>query len=111
MTFLLALAIIAALAFVYLRWVRPYLRSLPSLADAWRTEDTTWDAVKAWLEGRKTILAGMWGELIGWAPDLLQIIGGVDLKTALSLPDNWALIIGGIVVPVLMVIFRTKVRA
>lgn len=109
--FIIALAIVAALGFVYLRWVRPYLKSLPSLADAWATEKTTWAAVKVWLEGRKTILAGMWGELIGCGPDILQIFSGVDLKTAFSLPDNWALLIGGIAVPMLMVVFRAKAKA
>jgi hypothetical protein len=110
MKLVIALAAAAAFFTVYLFWVRPYLKSLPSLAAAWRAEETAWDAIKAWLDGRKTILAGVWGEIIGFAPDLLQIVSGVDLKTALSLPDNWALLISGMVVPTLMLIFRAKAR-
>jgi hypothetical protein len=102
------ITILAALGFAYLYWVRPYLKSLPQFAEAWQNEATTGAAIKAWLDGRKTILAGMWGEIAAWLPDLLQIISGVDLKTALSLPDNWALIIGGLAVPVLMMVFRSK---
>ena len=103
-----ALVIIAALLIVYFRWVRPYLKTLPGLAEAWRTEDSFFAALKTYFDGRKTLLAGIWGGVIGWAPDLLQIISGVDLKTALNLPDNWALIISGLAVPTLMMIFRTK---
>lgn len=110
MKFALVLAGIAAFGFVYLYWVRPYLKSLPPFAEAWQSEETAWAAIKVWLEGRKTLLAGIWGETIGLFPDLLQILSGVDLKTALSLPDNWALLISGIAVPVLMMIFRTKAK-
>lgn len=103
----IALALIAVFIVAYVVWVRPYLRSLPAFADAWRAEDTVWEAVKVWLDGRKTILTGVWGGLIAWAPELLQIVSGVDLK-AMGLPENWALIVGGVFVPVLMLIFRAK---
>lgn len=106
----IALALFAAFLTVYFVWVRPYLKSLPALSDAWAKEATTWGAIKAWLDGRKTIIAGMWGTIIGWGPDLLQIVSGVDLKTAFSLPDNWAIIVSGLLVPVLMLIFRTKAK-
>lgn len=104
----LTLAVLGGFAFAYIHWIRPYLKTLPSLASAWREEDTAWQAFKAWLDGRKTILAGAWGELIGLGPDLLNIVAGVDLKTLLHLPDQWALWVSGIVVPLLMAIFRTK---
>lgn len=103
----LVLIALAACAVAYGVWVRPYLKSLPSMSAVWEQEATTWGAIKAWLDGRKTILIGMWGEAIAFAPDLLQIISGADLKTALSLPDNWAALVN-IAVPVLMMIFRTK---
>src|SRR5579885_1317588 len=107
----LTLAALAAFCAVYLIWVRPYLKTLPSLAAAWQKEDTAWAALKAWLAGRKTVLAGIWGELVAFVPDTLQILSGVDLKTALGLPDNWALIVGGLIVPFLMLVFRTKAAA
>lgn len=106
----LVLAVVAAMGFAYLYWLRPYLKTLPAFAEAWRSEDTAWQAVKVWLDGRKTLLVGIWGEIVGLFPDFLQIVAGVDLKTALSLPDNWALIVSGIAVPVLMAIFRTKAK-
>lgn len=108
MKLVLVLAAVAAFLAAYVIWVRPYLKSLPQFADAWSRQATAWDAIKVWLVGRKTILAGIWGTFIGMFPDLLQVVSGVDLKTALSLPDNWALIISGILVPTLMLIFRTK---
>lgn len=104
----LVLAAVGAFAFAYLYWVRPYLKTLPSLAEAWAREQTAWQAIVAWLDGRKTILTGIWGEIIAMFPDALQVISGVDLKTAFSLPDSWALIIGGIIVPILMLVFRAK---
>jgi hypothetical protein len=107
----LTLAAVAAFFAVYFIWVRPYLRTLPALTDAWKQEETLLAALKLWLEGRKTILSGIWGEIVAFLPDVLQILAGVDLKTALGLPDNWALIVGGIVVPFLMLIFRTKAKA
>lgn len=110
MKLMLALAAAAAFLFVYFYWLRPYLKSLPALSETFAKEDTVWQAIKVWLEGRKTILAGMWGTIIGWGPDLLQIVSGVDLKTAFSLPDNWAIIVSGLLVPVLMLIFRTKAK-
>jgi len=110
MKLILALAAAAAFLAVYIYWVRPYLKSLPSMAVAWQTEETTWAAIKVWLEGRKTILAGLWGEAIGLLPDFLQIVSGLDIKTAFSLPDNWAVMIGCFVVPTLMLIFRTKAK-
>jgi hypothetical protein len=106
----LVLVLIAVIAFAaaYIIWVRPYLKTLPQLADAWQRQATAWGAIKVWLAGRKTILTGLWGSFIGLFPDLLQVLSGVDLKTALSLPDNWALIVSGILVPILMLIFRAK---
>ena len=111
MKLLLALAAAGTILAVYMIWVRPYLRTLPTLAQVWREEDDLFAVFGAYLEGRKTLLIGVWGEIAGMAPDLLQIVSGVDLKTALSLPDNWALMISGMLVPVLMLIFRTKVKA
>lgn len=108
MKILFALAIVAALGAVYFIWLRPYLKSLPQFAEVWASEETTWTAIKVYFDGRKTLLTGMWGELIATGPDLLQIVSGVDLKTAFNLPDNWAMLIGGILVPTLMLIFRTR---
>jgi len=105
-----ALTLIAMAAFVaaYLYWVRPYLKTLPTFSEAFAKEATTWQAILTYLEGRKTILTGIWGEIIAMGPDLLNILGGVDLKTALHLPDAWAAIVGGIIIPVLMLVFRAK---
>lgn len=108
MTFVLTLLVIAAFAGVYLYWVRPYLKTLPSFANAWVKEATTWASVKAWLDGRKTVLTGVWGTILAMGPDALQIVSGVDLKTAFHMPDDWAIIIGGVAVPMLMLIFRTR---
>lgn len=110
MRMIAVLAVLAAFVFVYIHWARPYLKSLPQFSEAWKQEESTWAAIVAWLDGRKTILAGIWGEFIGLAPDLLQTLSGVDLKTALSLPDNWAIIVSGVLVPMLMIIFRTKAK-
>jgi hypothetical protein len=111
MKFAVTLAVIAAFTAVYFVWIRPYLKSLPSFADLWHEEDDVLTAIKVWIDGRKTILTGIWGEVIGLAPDMLQIVSGVDLKTALNLPDNWALWVSGIAVPMLMLIFRSKTTA
>jgi hypothetical protein len=104
----MSIAAFAAFLAVYIVWVRPYLKSLPQFADVWHRQQSAWMAVKVWMQGRKTIMAGIWGSIIGLAPDLLQIVSGVDLKTAIGLPDNWALLISGLLVPILMLIFRTK---
>lgn len=111
MKFAITLAVLAAFAVVYFVWVRPYLKSLSSFADLWHEEDDLFTAIKVWIDGRKTILSGIWGEIIGLGPDMLQIVSGVDLKTMLNLPDNWALWVSGIAVPMLMLIFRAKAKA
>lgn len=108
----LALTFIAGAAFLaaYIYWIRPYLKTLPSLAEAWKAEETAWQAFKTYIDGRKTILAGLWGEFLAFFPDLLQIVSGVDLKQLLHLPEQWALWVGGIIVPALMAIFRARAR-
>lgn len=110
MKIILVLGVLAIVGIAYAVWVRPYLKSLPQFAEVWQQEATTWAAIKAWLDGRKTILTAIWGEVIGFGPDVLQIVAGVDLKTAFGLPDNWALLIGGLAVPILMAIFRARAR-
>lgn len=107
---ILALAALAAFVFVYFKYLRPHLKTLPTFSEAFAKEETTWAAIKTYLEGRKTILTGIWGEIIAMGPDLLQIVAGVDLKTAMHLPDAWAAIIGGLIVPILMLVFRAKAK-
>lgn len=107
MKFALAVAAAAAFLAAYILWVRPYLRSLPQLSQAWAQEDTTWAAVKTWLDGRKTILVGIWGEVIAFLPDALQSASGFDLKTLLMLPDSWAAYVTALI-PVIMVILRAQ---
>lgn len=97
----------AVLLFAYLRWVRPYLKSLPSFAEHYAEEERLWDAFKEWLKGRRTILIGMWGEVIAWGPDLLQLASGWDFKALFHLPDAWAVMITALI-PILMIIFRAK---
>lgn len=110
MKFLVASIIIAGLLVVYFYWIRPHLKSLPQFADLYAKEGSVLAALGAWLHGRRTILAGIWGEVAAWLPDMLQVFANVDLKTAFGLPDNWALIIGAIIVPILMLIFRTMAK-
>lgn len=109
MRIFLNLGAVAIFVAVYIIWVRPYLKSLPQFAEAWRTEDTTWAAIKAWLDGRRTVLIGIWGEVVAMGPDLLQQVSGLDLKTLLNLPDAWAAYVTALI-PVLMLIFRAKAR-
>jgi hypothetical protein len=105
--FIESIIVMAALAAVYIVWVRPRLKALPAFADLYAKEDTLWDAILAWLRGRRTYLIGIWGEIIALAPDLLQTLAGLDLKTLLLLPDAWAAYVTA-AVPVLMLIFRAK---
>lgn len=107
----LTLVALVGFGFVYFYYARPYLKTLPTFSDAYTKEATIWAAIVTYLEGRKTIFTGIWGEIIAMGPDLLQILAGVDLKTALHLPDAWAAIVGGLIVPVLMLVFRTKVAS
>lgn len=103
------LALIVALVASYFAWVRPYLKSLPGLSEAFETEASTWAAFKSWLDGRKTVLIGIWGEIIALGPDALQQISGLDLKALLGLPDLWAAWVTAIL-PLLMLIFRAKAK-
>jgi hypothetical protein len=109
MKFIVILIIIAALAAAYFIWVRPYLKSLPSFSELWAREASLWGAFKEWLDGRRTILAGLWGSVVAWAPDALQQVSGFDLKTLLHLPEQWALWVTAFI-PVLMAIFRAKAK-
>lgn len=93
----------------YVYWIRPYLRSLPQFGDLLASHDDFFGAVRAWLDGRKTVLTGLWGSIVAWAPDFLQTISGFDLKTLLHLPDQWALYVTALL-PVLMVIFRAVAK-
>lgn len=104
---ILTIAAVAAFVAVYIIWVRPYLKTLPALSKAWQEEETTLAAVKVWLAGRKTILIGIWGEIVAFLPDLLQSASGLDLKTLLMLPDAWAAYVTAMI-PVLMLIFRAR---
>lgn len=106
-TVLITLFAVSMFITAYIIWLRPYLKSLPSLAAAWRNEDSTLAAIKAWLDGRKTVLAAIWGEVVALGPDVLQSLSGVDLKTLLSLPDAWAGIVS-FVVMILVIVFRVK---
>lgn len=107
MKIVLILAALAAVVAVYVLWVRPYLRSLPQLMDVWVQEDSLWAALKVWIDGRKTILIGVWGEVIAFLPDALQAASGFDLKTLLSLPESWAAWVTA-AIPVLMAIARAQ---
>lgn len=109
MPIFLNLAAIATFVAVYIIWVRPYLKSLPQFAEAWRNEDTALAAIKTWLDGRRTILIGIWGEFVAMGPDALQALSGLDLKTLLHLPDAWAAYVTALI-PVLMLIFRAKAK-
>lgn len=109
MRLVLTLAAIAAFIAVYIIWIRPYLKTLPSWSEAWQREATTWAAFKVWLDGRRTILIGIWGELVAFLPDMLQSASGFDLKTLLFLPDMWAAWVTAFI-PVLMLIFRAKAK-
>lgn len=105
------LAVAAAFTYIYFKYVRPHLQDLLTFKEAFAVEGSYLDKLKIYFEGRKVLFAGMWGEIIGMGPDFLQIVSGVDLKSALSLPDNWALLISGIAVPMLMMYFRTKTKS
>lgn len=101
------LALLAALGAVYFVWVRPYLKSLPSFTQLWQEEEKFWAAAKAWVLGRRTILVGIWGELLIWLPDLLQTLSVVDLATALGWDDTKKAL-AHIVLTMAMLVFRTK---
>lgn len=107
MKIIIGLVLAAAFIGVYLYWVRPYLKTLPSLAEAWKQEDTAIEALKSWLDGRRTILIGIWGEIVAFLPDALNAAGALDLKTLLMLPDAWAAYVTALI-PLLMLIFRAK---
>lgn len=104
------IAVLVAILAVYYIWVRPYLKSLPALNDLWTFEHGYWGAFKAWLDGRKTVLVGLWGTVIAFAPDFLQQASGFDLKTLLGLPDQWAAWVTAFI-PVIMLVMRTKATA
>src|SRR5262245_14038580 len=104
----LVLGLVVA-GFAYVIWVRPYLKSLPSLNEAWRTRDNIVGALQAYLEGRRVILIGIWGESVALAPEILSLLSDVDLKEIFGLPDTWAARVS-FLVTVLMMIFRTKVK-
>lgn len=95
------------LGFAYARWVRPYLQSLLSFSEAYERQDAFWAAVKDWLNGRKVVLVGIWGQIIAFGPDALQQIAGLDLKYLLGLPDLWAAWVSA-VIPLLMLILRAR---
>lgn len=103
---IIALTGLAGVFIAYVYWVRPYLRSLPQLGDLLASHDDFFGAVRAWLDGRKTVLTGIWGSIIAFAPDLLNLLNVIDLKTIFNLPDQWAAIVAGITA-VLTTIFRT----
>lgn len=103
------LGIIALTIAAYVYWIRPYLKTLPAFSDAWQKEASTWAAIQEWLKGRKTILIGIWGELVAFGPDALQLISGMDLKFMLGLPDLWAAWVA-LLIPLVMVIFRAKAQ-
>lgn len=105
--FILALIVVAAFVAVYFIWVRPYLAKLPSWSDVNAKEMGLWQKIKHWLEGRKTVLVGLWGSVLGLGPDVLNIFTGVDLQKLLHLPEQWALWVSAVAVPLLMVLFRT----
>lgn len=100
-------AVMVSLMFVYVYWVRPRLQELPALRDAYKRQATCWMALKVWLDGRKTILIGIWGQIIAFGPDALQQISGFDLKMLLGLPDLWAAWVAA-VIPILMLIMRAQ---
>lgn len=97
------------LGFVYIRWVRPYLKTLPGFRDAYARERSLWEALKVWVIGRREVVIGIWGQIVAFAPDALQQLsaGGIDLKALLGLPDLWAAWVIAMI-PLLMLIFRAK---
>ena len=103
------LLIVAALAAIYFIWVRPYLKTLPSLAEIYANEESWWATIKLWVIGRRTLLIGIYGELFAMAPDLLAQLQLVDLKTMLHLPDEWAMWVNA-AVGLGMLIFRSKAK-
>lgn len=107
---LTCLALIVGLVLSYFYWVRPYLKTLPQFSEAYAKQDSFWAAVGVWLEGRKTIMVGIWGEIIAIGPDALQQISGLDLKMLMHLPDLWAAWVTA-VIPILMLILRAKSKS
>lgn len=107
MHFILTLAGMVGFLAFYIFVVRPHFKKLETFKDVFDYEETRWEAIKTWAQGRKVILIGMWGEMIAFAPDVLNAVSGMDLRTILHLPDAWAAIITGII-PILMIIARTK---
>ena len=107
------LIVLAGLIAVYVIWARPYLKTLPGLADIYARLDQKergwWTAVKIWLDGRKTVWTGILGTVLAIGPDLVDGIAGLDLKTLLHLPDLWALWVTQ-ATALLTVVFRVQAR-
>lgn len=102
-------AVLGVLGFIYIYWVRPYLKTLPSLKQLWDKEDSLWAAFKIWLDGRKTVWTGILGTLMAIGPDIIDQTIGIDLKTLFHLPDAWAAWVTQ-VTTVLMIIFRIRAK-
>lgn len=110
MNFVIGAAIFAAIVVAYVVWIRPYLRAQPQFADLWKREESAWAAFKIWVQGRRTVLAGVWGEFLIWLPDMLQSLNLGDLATALHW-DDAKKALANVFLTMLMIVFRTKAKS